>query len=162
MKYSVFLKKYEEGCDYPNFETVKSLAERRYIGSGIWPMWQDCCPLHLLLQEKRFAEQKATCAKNWKVCLYWQAIANANSRRIRVDNRWWRRFRKALDLEKWELARRILHVACGSFLYRRQFQIAWTWVSFQNEPISKFSNGFIPDPYNIDDDIMFKPFSQEV
>lgn len=145
MKYSRFLTQgfYKEGEDYPHFETVKSLNERRYLSSIIW-LWKDCSPLHHLLQEKRFAERQACKAQNYKVCQYWCDRANSLSRRIRIDRHWYHKFEKALACEQYSKAQRILHVASGSFLYHRGKQLAWNWLHYYNIPISQGVN--IPDP----------------
>ena len=71
MKYSSFIVSgfRKEGRDYPDWGTIMSLNERRYLSSIDW-FWKDHNALHLLLHEKRFAEKMACKAKNYKVCDY--------------------------------------------------------------------------------------------
>ena len=162
MKYSSFIVSgfRKEGRDYPDWGTIMSLNERRYLSSIDW-FWKDHNALHLLLHEKRFAEKMACKAKNYKVCQYWCDRADQLSRRIRIDRHWKAKFNKALACEQWEKARRILHVACGSFTFIYGKQLAWTWSSFQNRPISDFPNNSIPDPPIMDDvAIEYKPFPE--
>ena len=148
MKKSFFLlTNYRESYDYPDWATVRVLNDRRHL-SNIRFLWKDCSPLYILLQEKRFAERQACKAKNWKVCQYWCDRADMLSRRIRIDRHWYAKFEKALACEQWAKARRILHVAMGSWHYAHRKFIDWNWNSTHNRPVSDFPNGSIPEPNN--------------